>query len=80
MSEKPKGRNLLKRYLCPGVWEDMDGAIHFSLSEILEGLGIENTPENQAQLRASFHKVLSGLVPNATFIDRFKPDDTFGKG
>ena len=80
MSEQNKGRNLLKRYLGPGIWEDMDGAVHFSLPEILAHMGVENTLKNQEQLREVVRVYLLKHSPAAKVIDRHKPDDRFGKG
>jgi hypothetical protein len=35
----------------PGIWEDTEGALHFSLPDILSHFGLEDTPENEAWLQ-----------------------------
>jgi len=49
----------------PGVWEDEDGALHFSLPEIMEHLGVLYTPENEERMRIMFDELLRARLPTA---------------
>ncbi len=51
------GRNTLKRYHAPGIWEDINGDMHFSLPDICEHCGIEPTPENLELCRQALNEV-----------------------
>lgn len=56
---KPIGpHNTPKEYLAPGAWVDQDNALHFSLPDILEFLGVEDTEENRALLTEQIKKEL----------------------
>jgi hypothetical protein len=68
-------RNKLKRYYGPGVWEDQDGALHFSLPDILAHLGLADTPENQAMAEQVLRELLAKDSPRTEIIKRETPED-----
>ena len=41
-------RNQMRRRIAPGIWEDMEGNPHISVTELLDMVGLPNTPENCA--------------------------------
>ena len=70
-AQKLPGRNTLKRYLTPGVWEDINGGLHFSLPDICKALGLAPTEENLKLARQVIREQLSGL----RIVDRETWDD-----
>jgi hypothetical protein len=76
-----KGRNLLKKYHGPGIWEDMDGALHFALPDILQHLGLPVTAENERFLaRQIEHAIRQQKGAAAQVVHRAKPEKQFGEG
>jgi hypothetical protein len=68
-------RNQLKRYHGPGVWEDQEGGLHFSLPDILAHLGLADTPENQAMAEQVLRELLAKDSPQTKIIKRETPED-----
>lgn len=68
-------RNQLKRYYGPGVWEDMDGGLHFSLPDILAHLKLPDTPENRAQFTEVLREMMAKVNPQAKIIERETEND-----
>lgn len=65
--------NKLKYYHGPGIWEDLDGGIHFAIPELLAMVGMPDTPENHILVR----KMLTDLVkddPEVKMIHRYNKD------
>lgn len=64
----------------PGVWEDGNGHIHFSIPEIHAHLGIPNSPreiaDTLANLELYFAPVLEGVrkAGGTTIVRAEKPD------
>ncbi|HEV8542769.1 MAG TPA: hypothetical protein VGR78_10295 [Verrucomicrobiae bacterium] len=57
-------RNKMKRRLAPGIWEDMDGALHISAPEILSYFGVENTEENRVEAVKMFEQIIREKYPD----------------
>lgn len=68
-------RNLMKRRIAPGIWEDMEGNIHWSLTELLELADLPDTPENRAIVTAMLKEQMQEINPDMTIIERERPDD-----
>lgn len=58
-----------KRY-GPGVWEDEDGGLHFSVPELLAAFDLPHTPENEARMKATLHELLKEANPEALIKDQ----------
>jgi hypothetical protein len=54
----------------PGVWEDEDGGLHFSLPEIMAHLGVSYNAENEEQMRQIFDEYLRQQLPDAAIVHR----------
>lgn len=63
-----RAQQVAGEYLGPGVWVDREGALHFSVPEILTHLGIPNTPANRDWLTTFMSETLRTDVPDATVI------------
>lgn len=50
-------RDTCKRVIAPGIWEDIEGGIHFSTPKLLEAFDLPDTPEHRA--------IVEGLVVHA---------------
>lgn len=55
----PSPTNKLKKRLMPGVWVDANNNIHVSVPEIIQQMGIEDTPENRDSVRLDIESVLT---------------------
>ncbi len=66
-------RNQMKRRIAPGIWEDKEDNVHWSIPELLALFKIPDTPENQAMVR---HTVAQFMQENGVeiIIHRDKPD------
>lgn len=62
--------NKIRRQLCPGVWEDLEGGLHFSVPDILAYLDVTDTPENRENTLKLFEELLREQLPNAKIIIR----------
>lgn len=51
MSFNPNNVDKLKKRLSPGIWIDKNGQGHLNIDEMLEHIGLENTPENHRLVR-----------------------------
>lgn len=67
-------RNQLGQRLAPGVWVDKEGAVHFSILEILSFFKVKDTAENRDKLTAMIREQLLESDPNMTIVEREKPD------
>jgi hypothetical protein len=67
-------RNQMKRRIAPGIWEDMEGGIHWSIPELLAMVGLPNTPENEQHVRAMMVELVRKHAPEQIIIHRAKPD------
>lgn len=65
----------MKRRIAPGIWEDMEGNIHWSLTELLELADLPDTPENRAIVTAMLKEQMQEINPDMTIIERERPDD-----
>lgn len=63
MSEK-----IVKRIYGVGVWEDEDGAVHFSLREILDACNLPYTPKNEAMVVEEIKDLMRTNFPKAKFV------------
>jgi hypothetical protein len=71
--KKLLGRNTMAKRIAPGIWQDADGNVHFSVPEMMKQSGIENTPENLKECMELCRQVAErdGIKP----IMRLKPED-----
>ena len=58
----------LKRYHGYGVWEGLDGGLHFSIPDILAHLCIADTPENRDELNAIAKAEVAKRAPQAVVV------------
>ena len=58
------------RKLGPGIWEDLNGGVHFSVPELLAYFDIEDTPANRADAVQLVHDLAKSMLPNAKIVDR----------
>jgi hypothetical protein len=56
--------------LGPGAWVDREGALHFSVPEILAHLHLPDTPEGRAEAMDMIEGLLREMVPSTTTIVR----------
>jgi hypothetical protein len=70
-----EGRNILKRYHAPGLWEDIDGNIHWSLPDVLKHIGVEDTPENRKEAMAAIQELVRNINPSAHLLFRKTPNN-----
>ena len=54
----------------PGIWEDVEGGLHFSIPELLDAFGIADTPENRTEMERVAREVVLEHNPNAQIIER----------
>ncbi len=61
----------------PGVWEE-NGELHFNAKEVLEGLGVPVTPENERDFIETAKKYMRERFPNLPLVEtgvvKFKKD------
>lgn len=55
-------------YLAPGVWIDREGALHFSVPDILEHLGLPNTDAGRESARRGIFAALREQCSDMTVI------------
>lgn len=67
-------RNQMKCRHAPGVWEDMEGGIHFSVPELLAAFDLEDNPDNRRECEQMLSEIVCELAPHATVIYRPKPN------
>lgn len=68
-------RNKLRKRHAPGIWEDRDGNVHFSLPELLELFELEDTPENRRIATENIRAMIRKQNPDATIVERKTPSD-----
>jgi hypothetical protein len=56
--------------LAPGAWVDWTGALHLNLADMLEYLGVEDTPRNREELAAIARRVVLEESPATRIIER----------
>jgi hypothetical protein len=57
-----------ERLGAPGVWVDREGAMHFSIPEMLAHLGVENTPANRDELTKIVEAMIATSAPDCEVI------------
>jgi len=72
---KSAGRDILKKRIAPGIWEDGDGNIHWSVPELLRMVALPDTPENREAVMAIVRQAVGAVRPDVQFIKREKPGD-----
>lgn len=65
-----KREDQLKRKYGPGVWEDIDGGLHFDIPAILKHLNTEDTPANREAATKLFLELLREQCPDTKIILR----------
>lgn len=70
-----ENRDIMKKRIAPGIWEDMDGNVHFSLPELLAFFELEDTPENRRIATENIRETIRKQNPDCTIVERDKPDD-----
>lgn len=68
-------RNKLKKRHGPGIWEDEDGALHFSIPELLDMVGLEHTEENWKKVVEMLKEQVKTNNKEAQIVYRSSPDD-----
>ncbi len=67
-------RNVVKRIIAPGIWQDGDGNVHWSIPGLLAVADIEDTPANRLAVMQIVKDVIRKRNLRATFEYRDKPD------
>lgn len=57
------------------VWEDKKGQIHFSIPELLRLHDLEDTPENNAEVKKMIMELMKKFNPNTEVRYRKSPTD-----
>lgn len=70
-----EGRNKLMKRHGPGIWEDADGHIHWSIPELLAMVELPDTPENRESVKQMLLDMMKKGAPNAQIIFRQTPED-----
>jgi hypothetical protein len=52
--------------IVPGIWEDDAGGLHFSIPQLLDAFGWEDTAANRAEVLALVRNVVTHAFPDAT--------------
>jgi hypothetical protein len=56
--------------LAPGVWIDRDGALHFSVPELLAVFGWEDTPATRDEVTAIVRACVAREFPDTTIVEQ----------
>lgn len=72
MAETDENADLVARHIGPGVWEDANGNLHFSLPDILAFTGLPDTPDNQKKLAEMISTMVRKKEQDALIIQRDK--------
>lgn len=67
--------NQLKKRIAPGIWLDQDDHPHFSIPELLEHVGLEDTPGNREEAKRMFLELMKKFNPNTEIRYRKSPTD-----
>lgn len=69
------GINKLGKRIAPGFWEDADGNAHVSIPELMQVVGLEDTPENHEKVKQMIVEMLTkDNNPDQSIIFRKTPD------
>jgi hypothetical protein len=60
----------MTKRLGPGVWVDAEGALHFSIPELLEMIGLPATAENQEWAADLVREIIQREAPQAEVIEQ----------
>lgn len=74
MTHDPRKADQMKRRIAFGIWEDMNGDIHWSITELLELFQIEDTPENRARVEETIRDGIRKQRPEVKIVVREKPE------
>jgi hypothetical protein len=72
---KSLNRNKLGRRIAPGIWEDADGHVHWSIPELLSLVGLDDTPENQQAARRIIEESLRKTDQDVVIVHRHTRED-----
>ena len=67
--------NQLEKKLGPGIWQDKNGSVHFSIPEILKHYDLEPTMENIEETKKMLVELGKRFHPNTPIIYRKSPTD-----
>lgn len=67
--------NQLKKRIAPGIWEDKNDKTHFSIPELLQHVGLDDTPENREEAKRMLVELFKELNPNCKLLYRESPTD-----
>lgn len=56
--------------IAPGIWADKNGALHFSVPELLALFGWEDTPATRDEVRAILHQIIREQFPGTPITDQ----------
>ena len=54
--------------ISPGAYVDTDGALHFSIPEMLAELGVPDTPANRARLTKQVDEFMAAQSPETKVV------------
>lgn len=54
--------------IAPGIWEDAEGGLHFSIPELLALVDLEDIPENREAVFAIVKELAEAHFPDTQFI------------
>jgi hypothetical protein len=74
------GRNRMKKRIAPGIWEDLDGNIHWSIAELLMLVDLPDTPENREAVTAMLRQQMRAINPQAMIVERARCPACGAKG
>lgn len=67
-------RNQIKRRIRPGVWEDAEGGLHFSLPDMLAHYGLPDDEEHRQALTETLVESIREANRDVIIIKRDDPD------
>jgi hypothetical protein len=70
---KTPGRNVCKRIIAPGIWEDADENMHISIPDLLQAFDLEDTPTNRALAEQLIRDELAKQFPTSKVVFRARP-------
>ncbi len=72
---KNPNRNRVKKIISPGIWEDMNGCLHFNIPDLLKMFDLEDTPENHRIAIENVKQVIREQSPEAQINVRKSPEE-----
>jgi hypothetical protein len=67
-------RDTLKKQWAPGIWEDIEGNIHWSIPDLLAHVGLPNTKENRARAKETLERMIAQHQGRAIYREHPDPE------